>query len=298
MRYRRFGRLGWRVGEVGLGGAWLGGRRNELPLDIAAETVRRALELGVNYIDTAPVYGNYYSERIIGCALEGWRGEVFVATKVGRLPEGFDYSKDGVWRSFEGSLERLRRDYVDLLQIHESEVAGWEGVFGRGKVLEAIKEMRDQGLVRGIGITGADLDLLARAVETGEFDSVLTYNKYDLVTQEAKHKLVPVAQEHDVAVILGSPLHMGLLGGRKEELLRDRPSYVTEDMVRKLGRLEGMAREFGDSLAQFALRYLLSDPRVSIVIPATHRPERVEENVAVSEGPRLPEELVREIESL
>ena len=69
-------------------------------------------------------------------------------------------------------------------------------------------------------------------------------------------------------------------------------------MVRKLGRLEGMAREFGDSLAQFALRYLLSDPRVSIVIPPTHRPERVEENVAVSEGPRLPEELVREIESL
>jgi len=64
MRYRRFGRLGWQVGEVGLGGAWLGGRENEIPIEKAAETVRVALELGVNYIDTAPAYGHYYSEHM------------------------------------------------------------------------------------------------------------------------------------------------------------------------------------------------------------------------------------------
>lgn len=288
MRYRRFGRLGWQVGEVGLGGAWLGGRENEIPIEKAAETVRVALELGVNYIDTAPAYGHYYSEHIIGYALEDWQEKVYVATKVGRLPDRFDYTKDGVWRSLEGSLKRLRRDNIDLLQIHESEIAGWERIFGKDGALEAMKELRSQGLIQGIGITGADIDLMVQAVETGEFDSVLTYNRYDLVTQEAKLKLVSVAAEHDVAVVLGSPLHMGLLGSRKEELVRERPSYVTEEMVRKLDKLEEMAEEFGDSLAQFALRYLLSD----------HRPERVAENVAVSDGPRLPEELVKEIESL
>ncbi len=299
MRYRRFGRLGWRVSEIGLGGAWLGGRDNEIIIEKAAETVWAALKLGVNYIDTAPLYGHCYSEHIIGYALQGWPEQVYVATKVGVLAcHHIDYTRDGVWRCFESSLKRLRRDKVELLQIHEAEVAGWDRIFGPGGTLEAMREMKQQGLIEGIGITGADLELLTRAIKTGEFDSVLTYNEYDLVTQRAKEWLIPTAVACDVAVILGSPLHMGLLGSRKEELVRERPGFVTEEMIRKLDRLEQMAAKYGEPLSHFALRYLLSDPDIAIVIPATSRPERIAGNVAVSDGPRLPINLIYEIEGL
>lgn len=146
MERRRFGRLEWQVGEVGLGCAWLGGKGNSIPLEKAAETVRRALDLGVNYIDTAPVYGHGYSEQIAGEALEGYSKDCYVATKVGRLPDGFDHSREGVWRCFQDSLKRLRMKKVALVQIHESEVAGWERIFKRGGTLEALKEIREAGL--------------------------------------------------------------------------------------------------------------------------------------------------------
>jgi len=277
----------------------LGGRDNEIIIEKAAETVRAALRLGVNFIDTAPLYGHNYSEHIIGYALQNWPEQIYLATKVGMLACGrSDYTRDGVWRSFESSLRRLRRDKIELLQIHEAEIAGWDQIFRPGGIMQALQELKSQGLIEGIGITGADLHLLSRALETGEFDSVLTYNKYDLVTQQAKKHLIPTAAARDVAVVLGSPLHMGLLGSLREKLVQKRPEFVTEEMIRKLDSVEQMAAEYGESLPHFALRYLLSDPDIATVIPATTKPERIMGNVAVSDGTRLPPDLIREIEQL
>ena len=148
MQYRCFGRTGWQVSEIGLGGSWFYGRPEFGLKDFQHGTsvVERALDLGINYFDTAPLYGKGRSEEVLGVALKGVTEPYYLATKVGYYPKPFDYTRDTIWRGFEASLERLQRDRVDLLQVHEAEQAGWEGIFGRARTLETMLEMREQGL--------------------------------------------------------------------------------------------------------------------------------------------------------
>ena len=127
--------------------------------------VERALELGVNYFDTAPLYGKGRSEEVLGLALEGVTEPHYLATKVGYYPEPFDYTRDAIWRGFEASLKRLRRDRVDLLQVHEAEQAGREGIFGTERTLETLVDIRSQGLAKHIGLTGSDLPLMCEILE-------------------------------------------------------------------------------------------------------------------------------------
>ena len=140
MQYRRFGKTDWQVSEIGLGGSWFYGRPEFglKPFSYGARIVERALELGINYFDTAPLYGQGRSEEVLGAALKGVTEPYYLATKVGYYPEPFDYTRDTVWRGFEASLKRLQRDKVDLLQIHEAEQAGWDGIFGTGRTLETL----------------------------------------------------------------------------------------------------------------------------------------------------------------
>ena len=158
--------------------------------------------------------------------------------------------------------------------------------------------MQRQGLVRHIGVTGYDLDLLIRLVETDIFDAVLNYNRYDLLVQEAKWRLLPVAEEHHVAYVAGSPLHSGLLGARRQsrlEQMAQRGGDV-QAVERRLAYLEKTLSGYADSLPRMALRYLLADPRVAVVIPSASRIEQVEENMGASEAGPLPAELVSAIE--
>ena len=295
MQYRTFGKTGWRVSEIGLGGSWFYGRPEVglQPPEHGIALVHRALELGVNYFDTAPLYGKGRSEEILGMALQGVTQPYYLATKVGYYPEPFDYTRDAVWRGFEVSLKRLGRDRVDLIQIHESEQAGWEGVFGSGRTLDGLREIRDQGLASHIGITGADLDLLTRAVETDEFASVITYLKYDLLTQEANQRLIPTAAAHNAAVVLGSPLHAGLLGSQRERWRRE---GRFAELYGKLERLEALLAEEPEDLPRTGLRYLLSNPDVTVVLSGVSTIEELEVSVSVSDGRPLPPELIRKIE--
>ena len=196
MRYRRFGKTNWQVSEIAMGGSWFYGRPEYglLPVAHGVAMVERALDLGINYFDTAPLYGQGRSEKVLGHALQGVDAPYYLATKVGYYPAPFDYTRDAVWRGFEASLLRLQRDSVDLLQLHESEQAGWEGIFGRGRALEAMLEIREQGLAQHIGLTGSDLVLMRDVLaESDAFVSVITFLKYDLLVQTAKEILLPTA---------------------------------------------------------------------------------------------------------
>lgn len=297
MRYRTFGKTGWQVSEIGLGGAWFYGRPEEglLPPEHGIAVVRRALELGVNYFDTAPLYGKGRSEEVMGMALEGVTQTHYLATKVGYYPEPFDYTRDAVWRGFEASLKRLRRDRVDLIQIHESEQAGWDGMFGPGRTMEALREIRDQGLATHIGITGADLNLMSDAVATGEFASVITYLRYDLLVQDATQRLIPTATEHQTAVILASPLHAGLLGSKRDDWIRVGRFPELHD---KLQRLETLLAGEEEDLPRLGLRYLLSDPRTTVVLSGVRDIEELETSVAASDGRMLPPEWRARVEAV
>lgn len=297
MRYRTFGKTGWQVSEIGLGGAWFYGRPEEglLPPEHGIAVVRRALELGVNYFDTAPLYGKGRSEEVMGMALEGVTQTHYLATKVGYYPEPFDYTRDAVWRGFEASLKRLRRDRVDLIQIHESEQAGWDGMFGPGRTMEALREIRDQGLATHIGITGTDLNLMSDAVATGEFASVITYLRYDLLVQDATQRLIPTATEHQTAVILASPLHAGLLGSKRDDWIRVGRFPELHD---KLQRLETLLAGEEEDLPRLGLRYLLSDPRTTVVLSGVRDIEELETSVAASDGRMLPPEWRARVEAV
>jgi aryl-alcohol dehydrogenase-like predicted oxidoreductase len=296
MHYRRFGKTNYQVSEIGLGGSWFYGRPEMglKPIAYGVRVVERALELGVNYFDTAPLYGKGRSEEVLGVALKGVAQPHFLATKVGYFPEPFDYTRDTVWRGFEASLKRLQRDKVDLLQIHEAEMAGWEGIFGKGRTLEALWEIQEQGLTQHIGLTGSDLTLMSNALkETDAFVSVITFCKYDLLTQEAKKELVPTAAERDVAVIAASPLHGGLLGSKREHW---RKVGRFAELYDKQERMEALLADEPEDVTRLALRYLLSDPRVSIILSGVASVEELEVSASVSDGRYLSKELIKRIE--
>ena len=296
MRYRRFGKTDWQVSEIGLGGSWFYGRP-EMGLKAVSHgvgVVERALELGVNYFDTAPLYGKGRSEEVLGHALKGVTDDYYLATKVGYFPEPFDYTRDTVWRGFEASLKRLQRDRVDLVQIHESEQAGWDGVFGKGRTLEALREIRDQGLATFIGLTGSDLVLMRDILkESDDFVSVITFCQYDLLVQEAKEVLVPAAAERDVAVIAASPLHGGLLGSKRDHW-RQQGRFA--DLFERQEQVEELLQERDLDPVDAGLRYLLSDPRVSIILSGVDSVGELERSAAVSDGRYLDDELIRRIE--
>ena len=298
MQYRRFGKTDWQVSEIGLGGSWFYGRPEFglKPFSYGARIVERALELGINYSDTAPLYGQGRSEEVLGAALKGVTEPYYLATKVGYYPEPFDYTRDTVWRGFEASLKRLQRDKVDLLQIHEAEQAGWDGIFGTGRTLETLLEIQEQGLTKYIGLTGSDLALMRDVLKESEvFVSVITFLKYDLLTQQAKEILVPTAAEHDVAVITASPLHAGLLGSKRELWTQ---SGRFADLHDKLEQVETLLADQPEDITHIALRYLLSDPHVSILLSGVASIEELETSVSVADGHHLPPELIAQIEGI
>jgi aryl-alcohol dehydrogenase-like predicted oxidoreductase len=298
MEYRTFGKTGWQVSEIGLGGSWFYGRPEMglKPVSHGVSVVERALELEVNYFDTAPLYGRGRSEEVLGAALSGVTEPYYLATKVGYYPEPFDYTRDSVWRGVEASLKRLKRDHVHLLQVHEAEKAGWEGLFDAGRTVETLLDIQSQGICDFIGLTGSDLGLMAKVLrEIDVFVSVITFCKYDLLTQEATEELVPTAAGENVAVICASPLHAGLLGSKREHWI-DEGRFG--DLYNTLEMVEDVVRDIGEKITQTGLRYLLSDNRVSMLLCGVSDIDELEDCVSVSDGQYLPDDLVAEIEGV
>ncbi|MBM3946624.1 MAG: aldo/keto reductase, partial [SAR202 cluster bacterium] len=195
MQQRILGRTGQPISELALGGLFVsrvGGDREE-----AIRAIHRALELGVNWIDTAPGYHD--SEEVIGAALRSAPREALLSTKLGGRPLPFDpRDRHALRASFEESLRLLGRDHVDLLLIHEPERPGqydwwtdWENL--DGPVLEVLEELKAQGKIRWTGVGGTTAYEMARFLATGRFDVVLTAFNYSLLWREAEIAVLPEA---------------------------------------------------------------------------------------------------------
>lgn len=291
MEYRRFGRTGLRVSVCGLGG----GGESRLGLkkggteEQAISVVRRAVDLGVNYIDTA---ANYGTEDVIGRALEGRRDAVVVSSKM--LPRRMDdtlVTRSEVRRELEQTLRNLRSDVVDVYHLHRVRPQDYE--YSLGEIVPELLALRDEGKVRALGIsesTGTDAGhaLLSRALEDDCWDVIMT--GFTFFNQSARQVLFPTTIDKDVAVEIMASARSYF--SRPEQLAEEigrlvDTGVVSPDDVDRADPL-GFLKEAGDvqSTTEASYRFVAHEPGVHVVLVGTGNPVHLEENVrALSAGP-------------
>ncbi len=291
---RRLGRTNMFVTPIGLGGGWLGHTSEGFSDEVAVATVLRALELGINLIDTSPLYGE--SERRIGLALEEWyrrggnRGDVILSTKTGTRTRPKDYSAEGTKRSIEESLRLLKTDYVDVMLVHDPD--DLTPVLSPGGALEALRELKAQGVIRAIGLGVRSHEFHRRCIETGEFDVVLTYRDFNLLHQTAADGVLKHAAAHNVGVFNGMAILYGLLNGSDPREARARAA--SDDEVQRAVKLWEFAQSKGVSLLGLNLQFCLREPRITSTLVGVANPEQLEADVAaVSEA--IPDEVWEEL---
>src|SRR5580698_857795 len=210
MEYRTLGRTGLRVSKLGFGGSPLGNEFGETDPSEAERAVHCAIDLGINYFDTAPYYGRTLAETRLGAALEGRRDKVVLGTKCGRYDVSqFDFSAARIRASIDESLTRLRTDYLDVFIAHDVEFVS------RAQIVEeaipTMRELQRLGKTRFIGISGLQLNMLRKVAEAAAVDVILSYCRYNLLITDMDELLTPFAMEHGVGLINASPLAMGML---------------------------------------------------------------------------------------
>lgn len=262
MRYRRFGRTDWQISAVSMGGAYLMGPDPERAGEQTHAVVQRAFALGINYIDTAPLYGR--SEELLGAALAGEKRPFHLATKVGFDPQDFDYRRDSVLWSLERSLRRLGLDQLSVAQIHEVNLAGWERIMEPGGTLEGLRAAQERGLCAKIGITGRAIPLLARLANTGEFDTLLVYLDYHPCSQLAAQEVIPAAHQQNMGIVVATPLAGGLFVEGPAQAKALATIEDTEERTKAQQVLDKL-HPLSGTLPQKAFRYILADTRVSTV---------------------------------
>jgi aryl-alcohol dehydrogenase-like predicted oxidoreductase len=310
---RRLGRTGLEVSEVGygawgIGGSqWIGAQDDE-----SVQALERAIDLGLNFIDTALAYGRGHSEQLVGQVVRGRSETVHVATKVppanrewpARAGSDADEAFPGghVRKCAERSLSNLGLEAIDILQLHV-----WQDDWlGQGDWQETVAALRDEGKVRwfGISINDHQPETALRAVASGAVDTVqVIYNVFD---QSPEDELFPACREHDVGVLARVPFDEGGLTGRitpastfPEDDFRN--VYFQGDRKREVQeRVRAIVSELGaseDEIAEIALRYVLSEPTVSTVIPGMRTVRNVERNCAAADGRGLPADQVERLKS-
>jgi aryl-alcohol dehydrogenase-like predicted oxidoreductase len=306
MQYRSFGRLGWRVGEVGYGmwgmGGWTGSEDRE-----SFASLEKALAGGVNFFDTAQAYGDGHSEQLLGMLNSKYSGKrIFSATKV--PPKNRQWPsrrgvalKDVFPRAYVRQYVDLSRanmgvDTIDLLQLHV-----WEDDWlASGEMALTVSELKREGAIRGFGISINRWEPWngVAAVKSGLVDSVqVIYNIFD---QAPEDELFPACRENKVAVIARVPFDEGTLIGNltvdttwPEGDWRN-TYFVPENLRSSVEHAEALRPLVpeGMTMAELALRFILSNPDVSTVIPGMRRTSHVEDNLVAADGVRLPTDLL------
>jgi aryl-alcohol dehydrogenase-like predicted oxidoreductase len=309
MKYRKFGRTGWDVSEISFGAWQLGGDWGKVDDQASIDTLHYAWEKGVNFVDTAELYGNGHSEVVIGQALKQWRGnKIYVATKVrpiqwpsaeddapqmvGRFPEW--YVRDAV----EKSLRRLGVERLDLFQLHSFTPDAVENL----EWLETLNTLRREGKIDHIGVSLRDYrpDEGVDAAQFGLVDSIqVVFNMFE---QRPAQKLFPAGAKTNTGFIARVPLDSGSLVGAwtKDSYAKFEVGSQPHQMFRgerfaetlnRVSELKIICAPYYATLAEAAMRYVLSDPALSTLIPGMKNRTEVDMNIAYSDGEKFPDEL-------
>jgi D-threo-aldose 1-dehydrogenase len=290
------GRTGLRVTRLGLGGVALSGAPPATdphvpsPESEAVSLIRRSLDLGLNYLDTAPMYGVGHSERRYGQALQGIpRDRYVLSTKVGRVlrpgAEGqttwaFDFSREGARASFESSLERLGIERVDIVFVHDPDEHYEAALAGAFQVL---RELRADGRIRAIGAGMNQWQMELAFAREGYSDCFLLAGRYTLLDQTALPEFLPYCVEHHISVVAGGPYNSGILavGPRAGATFTYRAA--SPEMMDKAARIAQVCERHRVPLKAAALQFILAHPAIASVIPGARSVAEVEENARMVE---------------
>jgi D-threo-aldose 1-dehydrogenase len=305
---RPLGRSDLRVTVLGLGTGTLGGHRVPVSREAADGIIQAAWSAGVRYFDTAPFYGFGRACRIVGDALrEMPRDEWVLATKVGRLLRPcadtsassallhqmpfdpvFDYSYDGVMRSFEDSLQRLGLAQIDILYAHDlgqrqhgaDHHARFMPSFRQGGY-RALEELRSSGRVRAIGVGVNEREVLLEAMEWGEWDAFLLAGRYTLLEQAPLDDLLPRCLRAGISVVIGAPFNTGILAGRALYNYKPPPPEV----VARVNAIRTICESHRVPIIAAALQFPLAHPAVVSILPGPRSVEEFEANLMLVDYP-------------
>ena len=319
------GGTGVRVTRLGFGCAPIGGLFRAVTDEAAIEAISHAWDIGIRYFDVAPLYGYGNAERRLGRVLAGRPRQSFaLSTKVGRLiyprdaiPAGadvdrqaldgredafyidpppvrpvFDYSREGVLRSVEASLERLGLDRIDILFIHDPD-DHWEAAIG--EAYPALARLRAEGTVGAIGVGINQVAMLARFAREGDFDVFLVAGRYTLLDQTALPELLPLCVEKGIAVVLGGVMNSGLLADPRPGATFD---YAPADAARieRAEAIRAVCERYGVPLRAAAVQFSLAHPAVASLVAGVRRVEHLDEYPELMRRP-IPADLWSELKA-
>lgn len=307
------GKTGLRVTRLGLGGAPFGDLPPEIARYRATESIKKGLELGIGYFDTAPLYGSGKSEVYHSLALADVnRSDYVISTKVGKLlvpstsPDNlgdkyvslppldvvFDYSRDAILKSIDESLERLKLNHVDILFIHGPDDYHDQAV---NEAFPVLAELRSQGVIKAIGVGMNYWEPLADFALECDFDCFLMAGRYSLLDQSGLIKLLPLCEEKDISIILGGPYNSGILAS---DLSTETSTYFYKNtppnILEKAKQIKAICDSHKVPLKAAAIQFSLSHPAIASTIPGARSASEIDENFRMLEFP-IPTDLWSEL---
>ncbi|SDC83068.1 Predicted oxidoreductase [Paenibacillus sp. CF095] len=286
----RLGKTDLIVNPIGLGANAVGGHNiypDMLNDETGKEVVRTALKQGINFVDTAYIYGPEHSERLIGEVLKetGQRQNTIIATKAAhKLVDGkivMDNSPAFLRTSVDEALKRLQTDYIDLFYIHFPDEHT-----PKDEAVDTLKQLKDAGKIRAIGVSNFSIDQLREANKDGHVD--VLQSEYNLFKRDAEKELLPYTAEHNISFVPYFPLAAGLLGGKynRDTTFQDgrakNPLFTGEAFIENLNKVEqlrSIAQSKDVEVAHLVLAWYLTRPSIDALIPGAKRPEQVINNL-------------------
>lgn len=290
MKTNRIGQSALLVGEIGLGCMSLGTEERK-----AVGLIHKAMDRGVNLLDTSDLYDGGRNEEIVGRAIRGRRESVVLATKVGnrRIPgqDGWvwDASREYILSAVKESLKRLGTDYIDLYQLHGGTLDD-----PIDETIEAFEQLKREGVIREYGISSIRPNVIREYVARSAMVSVM--NPYSIVDRRAEETVIPLLQENGISIIARGPLAGGSLAANRQPV-KGFLDYELTELVALRERVQALENA-GRSLTSLAIRYSLSHPAVAVAIPGASSPEQLVQNLEAANVPELSEEEVKLIRSL
>ncbi|MFW5886045.1 MAG: aldo/keto reductase [Halanaerobium sp.] len=314
MKYRKLGKTGYEVSEVSFGGWAIGGTWGDVEDEQSMAALREAVNQGINFFDTADVYGDGRSERLMAKLRKETDKEIHIATKAGRrldphTAEG--YNKENLNKFVDRSLKNLDVDTIDLLQLHCPPTE----VYDQEEVFEALEEMVEAGKIKNYGVS---VEKVEEAMKALEYENVATVQIiFNMFRHKPADEFFAKAKEKGVGIICRVPLASGLLTGKfskdstfaendHRNFNRDGEAFDKGETfsgvdfelgLKAVDELEKIKPE-GLTMAQFALKWILMHDAVSCVIPGGKKPWQVKDNAAASEAPDLSDEVMEKVDEI